>query len=89
MEDNLKLPDVEGEWSINTLLSILSSDIVDVTLTLKTGVNTFKETYPVELGRTSVEELNEALEDIAQRLALRSQMFTHLNNLSNQFPLKN
>lgn len=80
MENKLKLPDAEGEWSIDYRLATLSSDIINVTLTLKTGVNTYMETYTVELGRTSVEELNEALEDTAQRLLLRSQMLAYLSN---------
>lgn len=88
MEDNLELPDVAGRWCIDTRISDLSLDVVEVTLILKTGVNTFTEMCSVVLGSTTVEELNEALEDSAQRLALRSEMFTRLNTLCNQFPLQ-
>lgn len=82
MENKLKLPDAEGEWSFNYSISGLIPDVVNVTLTLKTGVNSYMEIYSVELGHTSVEELNEILEDMAQRLLLRSQMLAYLNDLS-------
>lgn len=84
---SIELPDVEGKWSIDYKLSELIPDVVNVTLTLKTGVNSYMETYSV--GLISVEELNEILEVMAQRLLLRCQMHAHLNDLSNQFPLKN